>query len=69
VRPTFQDSSTPPVLIETHLLDVSSDLYGNLLEVRFIERIRDEKRFAGIEELKAQIQNDCDTARAILSKH
>jgi riboflavin kinase/FMN adenylyltransferase len=63
VRPTFQGS---PPLIETHLLDRDVDLYGRDLEVRFVRRLREEKKFQGIGELKAQIAEDVVQARRIL---
>jgi riboflavin kinase/FMN adenylyltransferase len=62
VRPTFENESEPS--IETYVFDYDGDLYGDVLRVRFLHRIRDEKKFAGIEELKAQIQKD--TKRALL---
>lgn len=65
VRPTVTDAAQQT--IETHLLDFSDDLYGRVLEVRFVARLRSERKFAGIEELKAQIAADIRQARAILS--
>jgi riboflavin kinase/FMN adenylyltransferase len=64
VRPTFEEhrGSLSPVL-ETHLLDVSMELYGLLLEVQFLSRIREERKFASPEELKAQILLDIQDAR------
>jgi riboflavin kinase/FMN adenylyltransferase len=59
-RPTFGDAAEPSV--ETYVLGWSGDLYGDVLRVRFLHRLRDEKKFGSIEELKAQI--DCDVARA-----
>jgi len=56
VRPTFDDGSE--VSIETYIFDFDGDLYGDVLRVRFLHRIRDEQKFGGIEELKAQIQKD-----------
>ena len=38
------------------------DLYGDVLRVRFLHRIRDERKFSGIEELKTQIEKDTRTA-------
>ncbi len=61
VRPTFEDETAPS--IETYIFDFDGDLYGDVLRVRFLHRIRDERKFAGIEELKAQIAND--TRRAL----
>lgn len=60
VRPTF-DKQTP--LLEVHLLDFSGDLYGQPITVEFIARLRDERRFSGLDELKAQIARDADAAR------
>lgn len=48
------------VLLETHIIGFSGDLYGRRLRITLIERIRDEKRFASISELKAQLQRDHD---------
>ena len=61
VRPTFGDELEPS--IETHLSDFNGDLYGDALRVRFLHRIRDERRFGGIDELVAQIRRDSDRAR------
>lgn len=60
VRPTFENDAEPS--IETFIFDHDSDLYGNVLRVRFLHRIRDEHKFKGIGELKAQIERD--TCRA-----
>lgn len=62
-RPTV-GASEP--LLEVHLLDFDGDLYGQFLEVSFIDFIRDEKKFDGLDALKAQIQCDSDRARCIL---
>jgi riboflavin kinase/FMN adenylyltransferase len=61
VRPTFENSTEPS--IETYVFDLDRDLYGDVLRVRFLYRIRDERKFSGIDELKAQIQKD--SARAL----
>lgn len=59
-NPTFGcDSKT----IETHLLDFEGDLYGKEIEVSFICKIRDEKKFSGPEELKKQIKRDMEYVR------
>lgn len=61
VRPTFEtDADTS---IETFVFDFDGDLYGDVLRVRFLHRIRDEKKFGGIDELKAQIERDTNRAR------
>ncbi len=61
VRPTFSGDKEPS--IETYVFDFDGDLYGEVLRVRFLHRIRDEKKFSGIDELKAQIQKDSHRAR------
>lgn len=67
ISPTFvKPGQTPVPLVETHLLDTTLDLYGNRLEVRFLKRLREEKKFIGpnaIEELRAQIAKDAQEAR------
>ncbi len=63
-RPTFAGTSR---LLEAHLLDFEGDLYGERLTVAFVERIRAERRFAGIDELRKQIAADVSRARQILA--
>jgi len=60
VRPTFENTAEPS--IETYLFDFDGDLYGDVLRVRFLHRIRDERKFSGIDELKAQIERDTQRA-------
>lgn len=60
VRPTFENEAEPS--IETYIFDFEGDLYGDVLRVRFLHRIRDERKFSGIEELKAQIERDSQHA-------
>ncbi len=61
VRPTFEKDNEPSV--ETNIFDFDADLYGDVLRVRFLYRIRDEKKFSGIDELKHQIGRDSDVAK------
>ena len=61
VRPTFGKDLEPS--IESYIFDFEGDLYGDVLRVRFLHRIRDERKFNGIDELKAQISRD--SARAL----
>lgn len=61
VRPTFENTTEPS--IETYVFDFDGDLYGDVLRVRFLHRIRDERKFSGIDELKGQIERDTRTAR------
>ena len=60
VRPTFDDGRE--VSIESFIFDFDGDLYGDVLRVRFLRRIRDERKFSGIDELKAQIERDTHRA-------
>lgn len=61
VRPTVE--GTRP-LLEIHLFDFSGDLYGAHLNVRFVKKIRDEMKFAGLDALRARIALDAMAARA-----
>ena len=63
MRPTFE--SGRGVLIETYLIDYEGDLYGNDLRVAFVARLRGEKRFAGVEELIAQMRDDVEDAKRV----
>jgi riboflavin kinase/FMN adenylyltransferase len=60
VRPTFEKEAEPSV--ETFVMDWGGDLYGDVVRVRFLHRLRDERRFSSVEELKRRI--DADAARA-----
>jgi len=62
-NPTFGDNRQT---IEVFLLDFRENIYGKNLEVLFIEKLRDEKKFSGPEELVAQIERDVSQARGIL---
>jgi riboflavin kinase/FMN adenylyltransferase len=53
--------------LEAHLFDIDADLYGRHLRVSLVEFIRPEKKFAGLDALKAQIAEDARKARAILA--
>jgi riboflavin kinase / FMN adenylyltransferase len=64
-RPTFDGQD---VTLEAHLFDFSDDLYGQIVRVALIDYLRPEKKFDGIDDLKAQIGLDSDRAREILRK-
>mgnify|MGYP000161405329 CR=1 FL=1 len=64
VRPTVDGVRATQ---EVHLFDVDLDLYGHRLGVDLIARIREERKFNGLDELKAQIQKDASQARALLA--
>src|SRR5919106_1166131 len=63
VRPTFETGRG--VLVESYLIDYDADLYGQTLRTAFIARLRGEKRFAGVEELVAQMHRDVERAREL----
>jgi riboflavin kinase/FMN adenylyltransferase len=63
LRPTV---GTPAPRLEAHLFDIDADLYGRHLRVSLIDFIRPERKFAGLDALKAQIAEDAAQARAIL---
>ncbi len=62
-RPTFEDEG---LAVETHVLDFDGDLYHRRVGLQFIERLREERRFASPEDLVAQIQKDVARSREIL---
>ena len=64
VAPTFERGESR---IEAHLLNFGRDLYGRIVEVRFLQRIRGERRFSGVEELVEQIGRDVEEARRLTS--
>jgi riboflavin kinase / FMN adenylyltransferase len=64
-RPTFGEGGKT---VETHLLNYKGDLYGKEIRVEFVQKLRDEKRFASSEELKVQIEKDVREVEAILAK-
>jgi riboflavin kinase/FMN adenylyltransferase len=57
-RPTFKDPTTARETVEAHLVDWSGDLYGQLLEVSFLSKHRDEKKFPSPDALRLQLQAD-----------
>jgi riboflavin kinase/FMN adenylyltransferase len=64
-RPTFNGSG---VTVESHLFGFSENVSGGAMEVRFHARIRDERKFSGADELRAQIARDIETARKFFSE-
>jgi riboflavin kinase / FMN adenylyltransferase len=64
LRPTV---GTPEPRLEANLFDVETDLYGRHLRVSLIDFIRPERRFTGLDALKAQIAEDAARARAVLA--
>ena len=65
VRPTFKDHH-PQRTLEVHILNFDRAIYGQDVEVLFLQKLRDEKRFDSAEVLKAQIAADVQAARKLL---
>ncbi len=65
-RPQFYDDG--PLLVEVHLPDFSADLYGQQIDVAFLERLRGEITFADVDALVAQIGRDVEQTRVIFKK-
>jgi len=66
VRPTFGDVSEPSV--ETFVLNWDGDLYGDVVRVRFLYRLRDERKFGSVEELTRQITTDVARAQSYFER-
>ncbi len=64
VRPTVRGGFS----VEAHLLDYEGDLYGQTLRVHLLARLRGEQKFAGLEELKAQIARDAAAAAKVAAE-
>jgi riboflavin kinase/FMN adenylyltransferase len=64
--PTFDNQEE--MTLEVHLLGFDGDLYGERLQVDFVARLREERRFPSIDELASQIRADMDAARQVLGQ-
>ena len=64
VRPTLGAGPS----FEAHLFDTDRDLYGQTLRVHLVARLREERKFSGVDELRAQIALDIEAARAITAR-
>jgi riboflavin kinase/FMN adenylyltransferase len=65
VNPTFGGGVRT---VESFIFDFESDIYGEAARLSFVKRIRDEKKFAAVEELITQIRGDADQAKAIFQE-
>ena len=61
VRPTVSGDKKP--LLEVHLFDFSRMVYGAAIRVRFLQKLRDEQKFASLEALQQQLQTDINQAK------
>jgi riboflavin kinase/FMN adenylyltransferase len=66
VRPTFESAAEPSV--ETFVMHWSGDLYGDVVRVRFLHRLRDEQKFSSLDDLKIQINKDVARANNYFSR-
>ncbi|NBC64045.1 MAG: bifunctional riboflavin kinase/FMN adenylyltransferase, partial [Bacteroidetes bacterium] len=62
-RPTFNGEA---ITLEVHILDFNNEIYGKDIQVQFVKRIRDEKQFNGLEELKNQLYMDKEDVKSVL---
>lgn len=65
-RPTFDGTRS---LLEVHLFDFNEDIYGKQVEIEFVHKLRDEKKYASFDLLRQQIFKDAQDARIILSNY
>jgi riboflavin kinase/FMN adenylyltransferase len=65
-NPTFNRDT---LSVEVHIFNFDETIYGEEIEIAFIERIRGEIRFESAEDLVAQIEKDIESAKNILSRH
>ncbi|MCD6202493.1 MAG: bifunctional riboflavin kinase/FAD synthetase [Bacteroidales bacterium] len=65
IRPTV-NHGVPDKTIEVHIFDFHGDLYGQNVTVTFVDRIRDERKFEGVEELARQLEQDKQIAMKLL---
>ena len=65
-RPTIGDRDDDNFIIEVNIFDFDQDIYGQHITVRFLDRIRDEVKFTGLEALKAQLNQDRERAKKML---
>jgi riboflavin kinase/FMN adenylyltransferase len=67
VNPTFGDSTA--TTIETHVLHYNGgDLYGRRVQLGFVQRLRDERRYGDVDGLRAQIEADCRRAERLFTR-
>ena len=68
-KPTFKNPEDKQLSIEVHILDFDKNIYGEEVKVGWYKRIRSEKKFDGIESLKAQIEKDKNEAIEYFQEH
>jgi riboflavin kinase/FMN adenylyltransferase len=63
-NPTFKDRRRA---YEVHILDFDADIYGETVKIYFVDRLRPEKAFSNVDELKTQIRMDVQRGRDLLT--
>ena len=58
IKPTVHNTKEP--IVEVHILDYEGDLYGKNIEIDILKKLRNEQKFASLEELKLQIKKDAE---------
>ena len=66
VKPTVSDAKK--LLVEAHILDFNDNIYAKPIKIEFLKKIRNERRFDSVNELKAQIIKDVDASRAFFAQ-
>jgi riboflavin kinase/FMN adenylyltransferase len=66
LRPTFGD--VDHITIETHIFDMTRDLYDRVVRLSFVQRLREERAFPDVDALRAQIDADCRAARRLFGR-
>ena len=64
-KPTF---GSEKIIVETHIFNFDREIYGELIEVKFVDFIRPEKKFSSVDALVNEIKKNCEQCRVILSK-
>ena len=67
MRPTVS-SAVPELRVEVHLLGFDEEIYGQEMEITFVERLRDEQKFASLDALKEQISEDVHSAERLFGR-
>ncbi|PID60433.1 MAG: riboflavin biosynthesis protein RibF [Ignavibacteriae bacterium] len=67
LRPTFNNAIKP--IIEVYIFDFNKNIYGKKIVVHFLERIRDEKKFTSVDELKEKIKEDVNKAKETIKRN
>ncbi len=68
VRPTLHERAQDNPVVEPHLLDFKENIYGKWMKLEFCIRLRAEKKFTGVRELKKQIGRDVEATRRYLRR-